>query len=192
MASEPDVEIVGVAGTGYEALELFEREQPDVVLMDVDIPEMDGLEATRRLKARWTSARVLVLSAARQPEVVTRAIDAGAIAFVSKISAVEELIELVRRAAADEIVRPGDSVGAYQDQGALSRKLYPPRRLTPREVEVLQAIAEGKTTSEVARYLYISHFTVQTHVKSILAKMEARSKLDAVIRAMKLGLIRIA
>jgi DNA-binding NarL/FixJ family response regulator len=190
---EADVEIVGIAGTGHEALGLFEREQPDVVLMDIDIPGgMDGLDTTRRLIEAWPSARVLVLSALRQPDIVSRAVDAGAIAFVSKIEAVEDLVALVRRAAADEMVRAVDGLSFYQDQGAISRTLGSHRRLTPREVDVLQAIAEGRTTSEVARYLYISQFTVQTHVKSILAKMEARSKLEAVIRALKLGLIRVA
>jgi DNA-binding NarL/FixJ family response regulator len=222
-------EVVAVE-TAEEAVALCQEHAPDVVLMDLDLPGMDGLDAIDRIREISPEARVVVVTAMRKPEFVSRAVQSGAVGFVHKSRAPEELINVIERAAAGAIViSPEDifslistaemngagsgavgtgstslAAGTAGMAGARSAPLasngaddansgYGRRaamdRLTAREVEILRVLAEGKSTDEVAESLFISRLTVQSHVKSILAKLGVHSKLEAVTFALRRGII---
>jgi DNA-binding NarL/FixJ family response regulator len=195
LTRQPDVRLVGSARDAEEALALLdgdEAEEPDVVLMDLDLPGLDGIQATRRIREATPDAKVVVLTALQDPERIADALAAGACGYVPKTRAVEELMDVVRRAAAGELVMPERDLapvleqlrnGRIEDSG---RKLL--KRLTPRETEILRALAAGETTSQVAEQLGISALTVQSHVKSILAKLGVHSKIEAVTLAWRYGL----
>jgi NarL family two-component system response regulator LiaR len=196
LAGEDGIEVVGIAETGEEGLELCAQECPTVVLMDIDLPGIDGIEATKRVRATCPDAKVLVVTAFQEREVMVRTIDAGACGYVPKTHAADDLTDAIRRAAAGEIILPGPDFGPIlstlqerhrQRSGARDRL----GRLTSREVQILQLLANGRSTSEVADALFISRLTVQSHVKSVLSKLGAHSKLEAVTFALRHGLIQV-
>jgi DNA-binding NarL/FixJ family response regulator len=192
LAGEDGLEAMGTAGTADEALEMCRRGCPDVALMDIDLPGTNGIEATARLLEICPEARVVTITALQDQELLAEAVRAGASGFVPKTRAAEELVGVVRRAAAGEIILPsGDVAGIlWRLKDARQLQLDFDRRfalLTPREVEVLQALAEGRSTREVAAHLFISPKTVRSHVDRILNKLEVHSKLDAVLLALRHG-----
>ncbi len=197
LQSEPGIEFVATATSGEEALEISERECPDVVLMDIDLPGMDGVEATRRLVELCPDARVVAISALQPDSVLTRVVEAGACGFVPKSRAADELVSVIRRAAAGEIVLPAEEMS-----GILIRLHQAKRRrddadllldsLTNREVEILQQFADGRNTEEVAGTLFLSSHTVNSHLHSVLRKLGARSKLEAVLFALRHGAIELS
>lgn len=187
------IKMIGAASEAEEALELCKRERPDVVLMDLDLPGMDGIEATRELRVACPEAKVIVLTGIQSHAVIASALAAGASGFVPKTRAVEDLIDIVRRAAAGEIVMPaGDLPHVLEELRSVSE----PRpaeevalaRLTRRETEILRRLASGESTAAIAETLGISPLTVQSHVKSILAKLGVHSKIEAVTMAWRHGL----
>jgi DNA-binding NarL/FixJ family response regulator len=196
LTGEDGIEVIGVAETGEEGIEFCERQCPSVVLMDIDLPGIDGIEATRRVRAMCPEARVLIVTAFQERDVMVRTIDAGACGYVPKTRAADELTDAIRRAAAGEIILPGRDFGPIlirlqeqQRQRSGARELL--GRLTSREVQILQSLADGRSTSDVADALFISRLTVQSHVKSILSKLGAHSKLEAVSLALRHGLIHV-
>lgn len=196
LGGEDDIEMAAAVSTAEEALEVSATLQPDVVLMDVDLPGIDGIEATRILRQGQPGASVVIITAYQQPDVIAAAIDAGASGYVPKTHAAEELVSVIRRAAAGEMVLPSRDIGAILGRLQKTREIRTDEgrllaRLTPREVEVLQALAHAKSTTEIAQSLFISPRTVRTHVKSVLAKLGVHSKLEAVTMALRLGVIRI-
>lgn len=185
--------LVASAGTAEAGIALCRTERPDVVLMDLDLPDLDGIEATRRIKQDSPGAKVVVLSALSSPEAIAGALAAGACGYVPKSREVDELLDAVRRAAAGEIVMPATDLPIVLD--LLENGRRPPsvgefalRRLTARETEILRALAGGESTAAVAASLGISPLTVQSHVKSILAKLGVHSKIEAVTLAWRHGL----
>lgn len=196
LEGEPEVELIGTAATGEEGIDVAARSCPDVVVLDIDLPGMDGIETARRIRERCPDVAVVVVTGYQEEQVMARAIEAGARAYVPKTRAAEELVHVIRRAAAGEMVLPSAGLAevftrlqeARVGRAGAHRLLA---RLTSREIEVLQALAEGMATGEVARTLYISPHTVQGHVKNILSKLEVRSKLEAVTLAVREGLIRL-
>jgi DNA-binding NarL/FixJ family response regulator len=195
LAGEEGLEVVGVAETAEEALDVCDRECPAVVLMDIDLPGMDGVDATKRVLETCPDARVVVVTAF-QGEVMMRALEAGARGYLPKTRAAEELTGVIRRAAAGEMILPTGEVGGVpsslrKDRSAKSGALERLGGLTSREVQILQALADGMSTSEVAEALVISPLTVQSHVKSILFKLGVHSKLEAVTIALRHGIIRV-
>ena len=193
---EDGIDMVGAAGTAEEALELCAGSCPDVVLVDVDLPGMDGIEATRRIRDLCPAVRVVIVTAFQDWEVMARALEAGATAYVPKTHAADELIQVIRQAANGALVLPSGDLAAVSARVQTARRARPESEraaslLTGREVEVLSAIAEGRTTAEVAQFLHISPFTVQGHVKNILAKLGARTKLEAVTLALRAGIIEL-
>jgi NarL family two-component system response regulator LiaR len=196
LAGEDGIEVVGIAETAEKGLELSERECPSVVLMDIDLPGIDGIEATKRVRERCPDARVLIVTAFQDRDVMVQAMDAGACGYVPKTRAADELTDGIRRATAGEIILPAQDFGdilmrLQAKQRQRSSAIERLRRLTSREVQILQLLADGKTTPEVAHELFISPLTVQSHVKSVLSKLGAHSKLEAVTFALRYGLIQV-
>jgi NarL family two-component system response regulator LiaR len=195
LEQQPDVRLVGAARDADEAIRLVDvdpDEQPDVVLVDLDLPGVDGIQATRRIREISPGSKVVVLTAMQDPEVIADALAAGACGYLPKTRAVDELMDVVRRAAAGELVMPERDLAPVLAQlrnanGAPGGELLL-RRLTPRETEILRFLAAGETTTQVAGRLSISALTVQSHVKSILAKLGVHSKIEAVTLAWRFGL----
>jgi DNA-binding NarL/FixJ family response regulator len=188
---QPDVVLVGSARNAADAYRLMDQ-RPDVVLMDLDLPGVDRIHAIRHIRRLHPDARVVILTAILDPEVIADALAAGACGYVPKSWAADELIGVVRRAAAGELVMRERDLAPVLEQLQNARGRAPGElllmRLTPRETEILRALATGKTTSEVAGQLSISALTVQSHVKSILAKLGVHSKIEAVTLAWRHGL----
>jgi NarL family two-component system response regulator LiaR len=193
LTRQPDVLLVGSARDAEEAIRLLDDDEiePDVVLMDLDLPGINGIQATRRIRQILPDAKVVVLTAMQDPEIIADALAAGACGFVPKTRAVDELMDVVRRAAAGELVMPERDLAPVIEQLKYGRAPHGERllrRLTPRESEILRSFAAGETTSQVAEQLGISALTVQSHVKSILAKLGVHSKIEAVTLAWRHGL----
>ncbi len=196
LGGEDDIDMAAAASTAEEALEIAGTVLPDVVLMDIDLPGIDGIEATRILRQRQPLASVVIITAYQQPDVIASAIDAGASGYVPKTHAADELVSVIRRAAAGEMVLPSKDIGAILGRLQKVREIRTDEgqlvaRLTPRELEVLQSLADGKSTDEIAQALFISPRTVRSHVKNVLAKLGVHSKLEAVTMALRYGVIRV-
>ena len=191
--SEPDIEVVGEAGDGREAIEVTSSHRPDVVLMDVRMPHLDGLEATRRIAAE-EGPRVLILTTFDLDEYVYEALRSGASGFLLKDGPAQQLISAVR------VVARGDALLAPRITRRLiaefARSPSPTARpdqldvLTGREVEVLKLVARGLTNAEIARELYVAETTVRTHLGHILTKQGLRDRVQAVVLAYETGLVR--
>jgi len=193
---DPEIEVVAEAGDGLEAVEAVRRLEPDVVLMDIRMPGIDGLEATRRLAREQTAARVLILTTFGLTEYVYEALRAGASAFLLKDSPAEELLAAVRIVArGDALLDPAITRMVIEElrrkprtSDGLARKLD---HLTGRELEVLQLLARGSSNAEIAAELVIGDGTVKTHVARILQKLDLRDRVQAVIFAYESGLVEI-
>ena len=190
-----DIEVTGEAGDGSEAVELVERLEPDVVLMDVRMPVMDGIEATRRIAASGSSARVVVLTTYDLDEYVFAAVRAGASGFLLKDVRPPELVDAVRVVAAgDALLAPSATrrlldrfAGALPDPGPTPEML---EELTERELEVLRLVALALSNAEIASRLVLTEATVKTHVSSVLRKLGLRDRVQAVVHAYDVGLVR--
>jgi DNA-binding NarL/FixJ family response regulator len=194
LASDPAIEVVGQAATGREAITQERQLAPDVVLMDVRMPDLDGIAATRELTNSKTAAKVLILTTFEQDDYIFGALRAGASGFLLKRTRPEELITAVHTIAAGEsLLSP--SVTRRVIDGMTSRPVPTPpptsddlEELTPREREVLELIARGLSNAEIAAALVIEESTVKTHVKRILMKLSLRDRVQAVIYAYETGL----
>ncbi len=192
LAAESDIEVVGRAATVAEARELL-GDRLDVVLMDYRLPDGTGAEATRAIKQRWPTARVVMLTALADDETVLESIQAGADGYLTKDTAVDEVVSAVRSAYAGETLLPravivgiAQRVAAARDRGPERRQVEP---LTPRELEVLRALTEGLSTPEICEQLFIAPNTLRTHVQNIMGKLRVHSKLEAVAFALRHGLV---
>jgi DNA-binding NarL/FixJ family response regulator len=200
LRSAPDIEVVGEAADGREAIELVERERPDVVLMDIRMPEMNGLEATRQILGDGSSTRVLILTTFDLDEYVYEALRAGASGFLLKDTLPDELLSAVRvvaggeallapkittRLIADFVFREAESSpNGSADSPAQTAKDHPDLEpLTDREREVLVAVARGLSNAEIADELHMSHATAKTHVSRLLTKLHARDRAQLVVAA---------
>lgn len=189
-----DLEVVAEAANGAEAVELVARHQPDVLLMDIRMPVVDGITATRRIAAGESSCRVLILTTYDRDELVFDAMRAGASGFLLKDVGHELLITGIRSAArGDALIAPSVTRRLIEDfarrpsRAQVKRALEP---LTEREREVLTLVARGKTNAEVAATLQVAEQTVKTHVGRILAKLQLRDRVQAVVFAYEVGLLR--
>lgn len=190
MASEPGWEVVAEAGDGREAVETVLAAEPDVVLMDIRMPHMDGLEATAAIVERATVAKVIVLTTFEVDEYVFEAMRAGASGFVLKRVPPAELIEAVRLVAAGESLLFPASTRRVIERFAVASTGVSLPELTEREGDVLRLLARGLSNSEIASRLYVSVETVKSHVASILMKLGVRDRTQAVIVAYESGFVQ--
>jgi two-component system NarL family response regulator len=184
IGAQPDMDVVGAAATGEEALNLFERQRPDVTLMDLQLPGMSGLDTIRRIRERDASARIIVLTMYQGDEDIYRALDAGAVTYLLKDMLTEELITVVR--AVHEGERPlSNGIRARLEE----RATHP--TLTPREIQVLELISLGERNKEIAARLGISEETVRVHIKNLFSKLNVSDRTAAVHVGLRRGIIHI-
>ncbi len=184
---EPDLEIIGEAANGAEAQELYARLRPDVVLMDLQMPVVDGAEATRRIKAAWPAARILVLTTYATDEFIFTALRAGAQGYLLKDASADELVAAVRAVHQGQ-TQLSPAVAARLVAGVGGGVAEP---LTPRELEVLGLIGAGLSNGEIAERLVIAPRTAKVHVQNILAKLGAGNRTEAVSLAVRQGIISL-
>jgi DNA-binding NarL/FixJ family response regulator len=192
LGQEPDLDVVAVTADGESAVEAAQARQPDVVLVDLQMPGIDGLETARRIRVVSEESAVVVLTGSEDELALGRAIQAGAHGFLRKTAAVEDLAEAVRAAHRGEPLNPDDEI-----EFAL-RRLRRMRardddiaqrfdRLTPRELQILQLLADGGSPDDIASKLDVSRNTLRTHIQNILMKLGLHSKLDAIVAGIRHG-----
>jgi DNA-binding NarL/FixJ family response regulator len=197
LETEPGIEVVGEAEDGAQAIEVVRWRRPDVVLMDIQMPVMDGLEATRRIlePAGEATPRIIILTTFELDEYVFEALRAGASGFLIKNTPPEALVEAIRSVVAGGgLLSPGVTakvIGAFAHRRASDRDARRLATLTEREREVLMLVGRGLTNAEIAERLVLGEATVKTHVSNILAKLGLRDRIGAVILAYESGLIEI-
>jgi DNA-binding NarL/FixJ family response regulator len=195
LEAEDDLEVVGDAADGQEAIELVRRTKPDVVLMDIRMPNLDGIAAARALTGEGTDTRIVMLTTFDQDEYLYEALGAGTSGFLLKAAPPEQLVAAVRTVAAgDALLAPSVTrrvIEAFADRG-------PPRadltealeELTARELEVLRHLARGESNAEIAAAFVVEESTVKTHVARVLMKLGLRDRIQAVVFAYESGLVR--
>lgn len=192
--SEPDFELVGEAEDGRMAVEMTERLQPQVIVMDIGMPGLNGVEATRQICTKMPGVRVIALSAYADRRLIAEILKAGASGYLLKEAAFEELGEAIRTAAAKRVyLSPKIASELVEDYVRMSKEPGPSvfESLSPREREVLQLIAEGHSTKEVARVLKVSVKTVETHRRQLMNKLELFSVAELTRYAIREGLVSL-
>ncbi|HTL87612.1 MAG TPA: response regulator transcription factor [Acidimicrobiia bacterium] len=194
LAAEPDLEIVGEASEGLEAIERAADLQPDVVLMDVRMPGVGGIEATRRIRNAQPATRVVMLTVSEDEEDLFAAVRAGATGYLLKEVSIDEVANAVRAVARGQaLVTPSMASKLLGEFNVLSRRIDAQHgaapRLTDREVEVLRLVAKGMSNKEIASELVIAENTVKNHVRNILEKLQLKSRMEAAMYAVREKLV---
>ncbi len=183
---DPDLEVVGEAENGKEALRLAEKLHPDVVLMDLVMPVMDGIEATGAIRKELPDTEVVALTSVLEDASVSGAVKAGAIGYLLKTTEADELCEAIKAAAEGKVQLAPEAAARLMRE---VRTPESPEALTGRETEVLRLLARGQANKQIARELYIGEKTVKTHVSKILMKLGVRSRTQAALYAARTGLV---
>jgi DNA-binding NarL/FixJ family response regulator len=200
---EADMTVVGVAGDGAEGIAVVGREQPDVVLMDIRMPVMDGVEATRRIKAEWPRIHVVILTTYSDDEFIFEALKAGAVGYMVKDLPASELVQAIRAVRQGGALIPPAiaarlvaeytrlAAGSAPQPSSSSVEEVNPRvaDLTPRETEILKLLARGLSNKEIADQLFLSEGTVKNYLSSIFSKLHARDRAQAISLALRQGLV---
>ena len=190
-----DIKVTAVAGDGLEAIRLVDQHRPDIVLMDIGMPQLNGIEATRRIKEKHPSVQIVILSMQSTSEDIFRALQAGAIGYLLKESAGAELVVAVRAAHARRryLSRKVDDIliDSYINERRASEGKSPLEQLSPREREVLQLVAEGNSSSEIAEMLYLSVKTIETYRSRLMQKLGIKDLPSLVKFAIQHGLIKM-
>jgi DNA-binding NarL/FixJ family response regulator len=194
---ESGFDVVAEAADGEEAVRLVNMLKPEVVVMDVTMPVLDGIEATRRIHAATGETKVLVLTMHDEDALRVRALRAGAVGFLTKDSAMQEVVATVKAVASGDTVFSPEIAAAMLDEFPMNGNGYDDTPdevespLTKRELEILQHVADGYSTTEIARELFISAKTVKNHLASIYAKLDSRDRTQAVLSGMRLGIVQL-
>jgi DNA-binding NarL/FixJ family response regulator len=183
---DSELEVVGEAENGEEAMAVARRLEPDVVLMDLLMPVMDGIEATREIRRELPQVEVVALTSVLEDASVAGAIRAGAIGYLLKTTDADELCEAIKAAAAGQVRLAPEAAARLMHE---VRAPDSPEALTERETEVLELIARGKTNNQIARELFVGEATVKSHVHSILSKLNVSSRTQAALYAVNVGLV---
>jgi DNA-binding NarL/FixJ family response regulator len=188
---QPDMRVVGQAATGEETVSLAQALRPDVIVMDISMPRLNGLEATRRITAEYPGCRVLVLTAHEEERYIVQLLEAGAVGYLPKTVGLDELLEAIRAVARGESVLP-PSVAAVVVRHLAGKEVAeePVRLLTDRELEVLRLAAQGLTNYDIAQRLYISVRTVEAHLTHVYNKLGVGSRTEAVVQAIQRGWVQ--
>lgn len=186
LALDPDIDIVGEACDGVQALELAHELRPDVVLMDLLMPEMDGIQATARVRNELPETEVIALTSVLEDSSVVNAIRAGAIGYLLKDTEADVLVKAIKAAAEGQVQLSPQAAARLMRE---VRAPNSPEELTEREVDVLRLLAQGRSNKEIARLLSIGEKTVKTHVSNILSKLNVASRTQAALYAVRIGLV---
>lgn len=192
LTTQADITVIGEAGSGEEAIKLTEQYVPDVILMDLIMPSMDGVEATRRVKHVSPRSQIVVLTSYHEDEHIFPALKAGALSYILKDVSAEELGSAVRKAAAGEaVLHPRVAARVIKElQGRRADALNPFTELSERELEVLKLIADGMSNAEIAAKLVLSEKTIKGHVSNILGKLHLVDRTQAAVYAWREGVVR--
>ena len=192
LVTQPDLSVVGEAGSGEEAIELAAQLIPDVILMDLIMPNMDGVEATRRVKQVSPRSQIVVLTSYHEDEHIFPALKAGALSYILKDVSAEELAAAVRKAAAGEaVLNPRVAARVIKElQGRREHAPNPFTELSERELEVLKLIADGMSNAGMAEKLVLSEKTIKGHVSNILSKLHLADRTQAAVYAWREGVVR--
>lgn len=190
LAAQPDIEVVGEAADGKKGVELALELRPDIILMDLVMKEMDGIEATRQIIEAWPDAKVIIVTSFLDDEKVYPALEAGATSYMLKTSKADEIANAVRATYHGQSVLEPEVTGKMMVKMRQKHQHLPHEELTSREMEILMLMAQGKTNQDIADELYIALKTVKTHVSNILSKLTVQDRTQAVIYAFKHSLIK--
>ncbi|MEC1522406.1 response regulator transcription factor [Neobacillus niacini] len=185
LSAQPDIEVVGEAADGKRGVELALELRPDIILMDLVMKEMDGIEATRQIIENWPEAKVIIVTSFLDDEKVYPALEAGATSYMLKTSKADEIANAVRATYHGQSVLEPEVTGKMMVKMRQKQQHLPHEELTTREMEILMLMADGKTNQDIADELYIALKTVKTHVSNILSKLNVQDRTQAVIYAFK-------
>ncbi|WP_226655805.1 response regulator [Guptibacillus hwajinpoensis] len=190
LLTEPDFQIIGESANGKEAVSLANQLHPDVILMDLIMPEMTGIEATKEIMTTLPKTKIIIITSFYDDEQIFPAIEAGAFSYLLKTASADEIIETIRKAIQDESVIEQKVAQKMMNQLRSKQKKPLHEELTKREKEVLLLIGEGKTNSQIAEELFIGLKTVKTHVSNILGKLDVHDRTQAAVYAIRNGMVR--
>lgn len=192
LAEEEDIQVVGEAVNGLEAIALLKQVKPDVILMDLVMPEMNGIEAIQEIVKLIPDARILVMTSFAADDKVFPSIKAGALGYLLKDSDPEDLIRMIRQVHRGELsIHPTIARKVIQELNRPAHEPLTPSPLTEREVEILQYLAKGVENKEIARLLFLREATVRTHVSNILGKLQLANRVQATLYALKKGIAQL-
>ena len=190
LSAQPDIEVIGEAEDGTEAVDMALELRPDIILMDLVMKRMDGIEATRRIIESWPEAKIIIVTSFLDDEKVYPALEAGATSYMLKTSKASEIANAVRATYHGQSVLEPEVTGKMMMKMRQGNVQLPHEQLTAREMEILLLMAQGKTNQEIADELFIALKTVKTHVSNILSKLEVQDRTQAVIYAFKHELVK--
>jgi DNA-binding NarL/FixJ family response regulator len=188
--NQPDMEVVGQAGTGEDTIELANNLQPDIVILDIAMPRLDGLEAAQRILMDCPETRIIVLSAHQDSEHVIPLLEAGATSYLPKTVSLNELLEAIRSTSRGESVLPPSIASVVVKRFSGDLKKEGKAGLTDREMEVLRLVADGLTNDQIAQNIHLSTRTVEAHLTHIYNKLNVNSRTEAALLAMRKGWIK--
>ncbi|KUP09841.1 LuxR family transcriptional regulator [Bacillus coahuilensis m2-6] len=187
LSSQEDIQVVGEAEDGSEAIGLALTLRPDIILMDLVMKKMDGIEATRNIIEKWPEAKIIIVTSFIDDEKVYPALEAGATSYMLKTSKASDIADAIRKTHGGQSILEPEVTGKMMSR--MRKPSHPHEELTNREMEILLLMAEGKTNSEIGEDLFIAHKTVKTHVSNILSKLGVQDRTQAVIYAFQHSLV---
>jgi len=190
LSAQPDIEVIGEADNGRKGVELCLELRPDVILMDLVMKEMDGIEATKEIMSAWPEAKIIIVTSFLDDEKVYPALEAGATSYLLKTSKASEIANAVRATFHGQSILEPEVTGKMMMKMRQKDAVHPHDQLTSREMEILMLMAEGKTNQEIADELFIALKTAKTHVSNILSKLDVQDRTQAVIYAFKHSLVK--